>query len=710
MTSKSLFTNFTKNEIKNKFALFICVILTFVMLYPIYLAFQIQEAMRRLKLGQIQKSEVIRGFISDIGGSNEMTVVFTIFFATLIGILTFGYLYSKPQVDLLHSLPINRKKMFFGKYLSGFFIYEIPFVIFTFLGLGMICMAGYGTMPVIKSAFLGIITHTIGFLICYSIAVLAVVLTGNYLTGICGVGCFQLYGLAVVGIVEMILETDSTTYDIYHSDFGAKVSRLSPAAAYGKLAKYAAFGGDEKFNISDFGSWFAFVLVFFILVSVVAYLVYLKRPSEGTGKSMAFAATKPVIKVVVMTAATILGVQMFIMITKNSLGWKIVGLIFVAVVLHILFQLLLEQDVKAILKGVTSSGVTIVLAAMVVFGSGVIGTLYDNHDYNPEKIESMYIQTSNDMATNYYQFNDYYDMDTKRYFYGDDYGLQFLKITDKQFIKDFMTEIRKDLRDVKGMDENAMTDTVFVCYYTTSGEKLYRRYQVNFGKSEYYFEKAAKQKEYYRAMNQGNNIDKADVTQITYLYDAEDGDYSSKKLELTMEETGKLFDTYNKEYNSKNIEELSESKPMAFLEYANTTKYDSITLGYVCVYDSFKETIKLLEAAGAKVERDTLDTSTVKSVNVCYYVESGEGEVNVEYNDVEKIEKILGIADMDPYSQYTNYMNTVENRQYSVVAYGNNKDDGGTQMRFVKKVPEWIVKDIQDNMKNMKRYGEDFEE
>ena len=108
MTSKSLFTNFTKNEIKNKFALFICVVLTFVMLYPIYLAFQLQETPRKLKIGELQRSDVVQGLIYDVGGSNTMVVVFTVFFATIIGVLTFGYLYSKPQVDLLHSLPISR--------------------------------------------------------------------------------------------------------------------------------------------------------------------------------------------------------------------------------------------------------------------------------------------------------------------------------------------------------------------------------------------------------------------------------------------------------------------------------------------------------------------------------------------------------------------------------------------------------------------------
>lgn len=709
MTSKSLFTNFTKNEIKNKFALFICVVLTFVMLYPIYLAFQLQETARKLKIGELQRSDVVQGFIYDIDGSNTMVVVFTVFFATIIGVFTFGYLYSKSQVDLLHSLPISRKKIFLGKYLSGFLVYEIPLLFFTFIGLGMICVAGYGSMPVVKSAFVGIITHTLGYLVCYSTAVLAVVLTGNYLTGICGVGCFQLYGMAVVGIWEMILDSDSLTYDAYHTNAWEKISKVSPAGAYGMLSKWAEFGGDGKFRVSELSFWMLYVLGFMVIMSVLAYVLFLKRPSEGTTKSMAFPVTKPAIKVVIMSVATILGVEMFALITKNSIGWKLVGLVFVALVLHILFQLLLEQDVKAIFKGFISSMITVALAGMVIFCSGIIGTMYDNYSYNPEKIESMSIQISNNMATDCYQFGPYYDMKTKRYLYGDDYGLQFMKITDKKFIKEFMREIRKDLRDVKITDENDRTDTVGVCYYTTSGEKLYRNYQVNWPKSAYYFEKATMQQEYYQGMNQANQLEKTDITGIAYLYDVEDGGYSTKNLELSKEEIEKIFDTYNKEYNSKNIETLSDSSPLAFLAYQGKTSYSSETIATVCIYDNFGETIKLLKEAGAPVEKKQLDTSKVKTVEVSYTV-AGEGVVTVEYTDVESIDKILRIADLYPYCQYTNYMNSEENSLYSVWAYEDNKDDGGKMMNFVKKVPEWIIQDIQDNMKNIERYDDDYEE
>lgn len=703
MTSKSLFTNFTKNEIKNKFALFICVVLTFVMLYPIFLAFQLQETARKLKIGEIQRSDVVQGLIYDIGGGNTMTLVFTVFFATLIGVITFGYLYSKSQVDLIHSLPINRKKIFLGKYLAGFLVYEIPLVLFTFAGLGMICISGYGSMPMVKSAFLGIITHTLGFLVCYSTAVLAVVLTGNYLTGICGVGCFQLYGMAVIGIGEMILESDSLTYDVYHTNAWERISKVSPAGAYGMLSKWADFGSDGKLNTSELSFWMLYVFGFMALISVGAYLLFLKRPSEGAAKSMAFSVTKPAVKVVIMTVATILGVEMFALITKNSFGWKLVGLVFVALVLHILFQLLLEQDVKAIFKGFISSMITVALAGMVVFCSGIIGTMYDNYSYSPEKIDSVSIYVTNNMAIDQYQFGQFYDVKNSQYLYGEDYSARYMQITDKEFIKEFMKEIRECTQN-KNSDGEYYGDTS-VCYQHVSGKKVYRRYNLNIEDSAKIFEKAAQQQEYYQGMNQANQMEKTEITGITYLYDVEDGEYSSKKLELSKEEIEKIFDTYNKEYNSKNIEKLSESSPVAFLAYQGKTRYSSDTIGTVCVYDNFEETIKLLKEAGAPVEKKRLDTSTVKTVEVSYTV-TGEGVVTVEYTDVESIDKILNVVDMYPYCQYTNYMNSQENALYSVWAYEDNKDDGGKMMNFIKKVPDWIEQDIQDNMKNIERYDE----
>ena len=55
--------------------------------------------------------------------------LFTMLGCLGIGIFIYRYLFSRRMVDLYHSVPISRSRLFLTKYLHGFFIWFLPFAV-----------------------------------------------------------------------------------------------------------------------------------------------------------------------------------------------------------------------------------------------------------------------------------------------------------------------------------------------------------------------------------------------------------------------------------------------------------------------------------------------------------------------------------------------------------------------------------------------------
>ena len=102
----------------------------------------------------------------------------------LINIFIFRYLFSRRMVDLYHSVPISRSRLFLTKYLHGFLVWFIPFLFnigIIFLFLFIRCVG--------KSYFIscmGILCKTtllliLSFLVFYHLFLAAVFLSGNVL-------------------------------------------------------------------------------------------------------------------------------------------------------------------------------------------------------------------------------------------------------------------------------------------------------------------------------------------------------------------------------------------------------------------------------------------------------------------------------------------------------------------------------------------------
>ena len=105
--------NIIKNNLKQKIWLTGCVTLLFALVGPMMLlmSYENEKKFALTKESLIQAME--RFFLPNI----FCDFVPTIIACAVIAVVFFGYLFSKKQVDLYHSIPVNRKNLFICNYI-----------------------------------------------------------------------------------------------------------------------------------------------------------------------------------------------------------------------------------------------------------------------------------------------------------------------------------------------------------------------------------------------------------------------------------------------------------------------------------------------------------------------------------------------------------------------------------------------------------------
>lgn len=106
----------------------------------------------------------------------------------------FWYLYSPRKVDFYHCLPEKRIWMFRDRVLVGLISYAVPYLVMEFLAVCVGAAQGFFGLKLMGMALTMLGLHFIMYLLSYFSTVLAIVLTGNILTGILVLGGIFTYG------------------------------------------------------------------------------------------------------------------------------------------------------------------------------------------------------------------------------------------------------------------------------------------------------------------------------------------------------------------------------------------------------------------------------------------------------------------------------------------------------------------------------------
>lgn len=679
MTSKNSFAKMILHNITERSAGLLGIFLMFLIALPVHAMVRMDSISRHVESTMTYDERLADAFQGIVGYGNGFVLLGTVIVAFFLGFSGFWFLYSREKTDFYHSLPVRREKLFAVIYTGGFLIYLIPYA----LNLAMTLLAG-----AVKGAFTGacltaaagsFVTNIVFFLLFYHLAILSVLLTGNFFTGVMGFGCFAMYALIVKEAFIALNERFFHTTILGELNGGVTLSfrglgfhvgngslSLSPVVQYMFTVSGSLENGTMHFNTGSVVLNF----VFAVIVGIICVLVYRIRPSESHNKAIAFRKLEPVIKVAVVIPVSIL-ISIYISsnIGSRTFVWFAVALLFSAVVLCAAMDFLYSMDLRLSLRPRISSGV--VLAVLVLTTVIFRFDIFRVDTYLPEedKVEAMSVYINELNGLYGYPADTIYNegnpglgyMDNTRY--TEFHNIYRMAEMGAAYEKD--RENSDSAGDAAGgtfteeLEEvNAVSSDInfYVKYYLKSGREVYRFYSLPKNEEllscveKLYDSWDFKENTLPVEFLKGESISGVLLKDI-YSYE--------RRVEMSDEDRLDFYNTYKREWESMSFQEIQTKRVVAFLTFSQRMESDGYAYdGYVLsapVYENFQGTIQLLEKAGYHVY-DTEDAKQIQSLTV--FVSKPYEDTQDEYTFTEE-KDIREILDNSVFEQYSNYLGDV---------------------------------------------------
>ena len=619
--------------------------------------------------------------ISSVSFDFKMLWLFVLF-GVFGGIYGFSYLHYKKKVDFYHSQPMSDGKRFLNTYISGLFCCYIPFVI-TFC-LNLVIVKGYGAFSVefLQELIANTLLQMLVYFAAYQVAVLMTILTGNVIYSILMTGTAFLYELLVR---KVIVEFSGVFFQNYPDRANTVQCKWSPVWAILQETGEWAWLDSNKEVWENAGSTLVCGFVISIIIGVVAYLVYKKRPAEYTGPSLAFKKLRSVVKVVITVIVVCIFLDMhfqeqndyqYIRADQNLVGTTF-GMILIGIIIcHIIFEFLWELDIRQVRKHFVSTllagGVTFLLFCSFYYD----WYGYDTYVPDAEKVESVGVVV-----------NDYYYDDS------DEECVDNVKLS----CVDVACNLAKELSTEKNtweyyIDDNQ--DIIFVdfAFHMKNGNTCYRTYTTYIKKGEAPLPEITNTEEYKRAVYpfiyENDNIEKITEQVEDSLYWM---DKSGKRIGIT-------------DYSKEELEKLQQALQADVKEYSYNTPYifqhentaiGRLTVKYptdsgdpysteYLVFPEYTRTMECLKEMG--ITTDSTRGFDLEDIEEMKILEWEHESHNKSITDLEQQKEVLSLVrnDWQPYGNNSN------NATYEIEV---RFKDGNVSYYYFngKELPDWIT-------------------
>lgn len=724
MTSRNLFLKLQKEDMKRRIWTISLSMLAFFLLFTVVCALKVSDYVYQSK--QLGYNSYVEGWIYNkiiefMGPMNEFLILITIVGAVICGLSGFFYLHSRKKVDLFHSMAIRREKLFAIVYSNGLLIYIVPYLINLLLCFIILGVNHYMNMEVFLVAITAFGINILYYILMYTIAIIAVMLTGNIIVSFLGTGVFYFYGPFVIGV---IYEYFSQFFKSYYttSNIGDFIIALSPFGNYINLA--------EMVSLRD-GSEAISTILLVIAVNIVlifcAVFLYKKRPSEAAGKAMVFPVSKPIIKLALVIPMSLAGGILFMNISNGyHTAWLIFGLIFSLLISYGIVEIIYNFDIRKAFHGKVY-----ILASAVVVGVIVCIFKFDLFGYDtyiPDKnnVKTMSVAISGiDEHLQYYEFiGKDENVQTMQRMSDLDYQLKHMELTSYESayaISEIGIEyLLKDKdEEKKSAEELAMKMDVEgdECYYyrvkytLDRGKEVYRQYMIPLNKTYDLLQDVYEDLDYKKGHYPIYQLNGSQIKKVSCYNQFEDKEFS-----LNTDEKNELMEIYRAELSKLSLDDIVDTQPIATLlleiEYFNLVYH---------VYPFFDNTINFLNEHGFDATRLVI-TSDIREISVTNWNYEEDVEVKdngavhetvskyptnetinrgsdgtATYTDLSSIEEIYSSLVLADYC-YDNYVLFDVDGSIEVKVIINLDDYGNyIENRYFFKageVPEFVKKDI----------------
>lgn len=610
MTSKSLFIKRMKQELEQR----VWLPVVFFILSFLTMEMRLISHFDNIRDWGTEPAEkyVMQTFLSI---NDSGFVFFTILVAFVSALSGFSYLHSARKLDVYHSLPVRRKKLFGQQYVYGILYYAVPFLVHILLCI-IICVGNGVGSSQIYGQFLGyIFVNLLVYLAVYSVTVFAVCLTGNIVVSVLGSVVLLVYsGILSVLKYELMRRFFVTYYSPNGEDVLKGIWAFSPLHLLFQMCDSMS-DNTGYIDYTGFMGYYVKLFLMILVYTVGALWLYQKRQTESAGKSMAFGVTEPLIKTMVVFPASFGCGYIFcgIASNSNSFGWYLFGCIFGFIVICPLMEIIFRKDVKAVFARPIQLAVNgvLVLAVVFLFRLDVFG--YDTYIPDADKVESygIYINEVNGRM-NYST----YEM------------MNSIKVVDNESTRRLLehgAECTRPLRTCRTdiLNGDSEYTGISVRYYLKNGKKVCRSYAVDVGNPQVMqwladtYDDDNYKEGLYSILSE--NFDKVyNGVEISSAY-------MTKSIQFSKEEMNRFLEVYREELRKFSFMEMTQSNAIAQLAFTvpydggvgapdiyaeNVQVYDEkVSFEYYYadsgyrIYPEFTESLSLLKSYGVDLEK-----------------------------------------------------------------------------------------------------------
>lgn len=730
MTSKNLFFKRMKQDLEQRIWLPVIFFIISFLAMEITLISRFELWQDRLDYTEKMTKYLMNTFFSQ---NNSFTII-TVCVAVVSAISGFAYMHSAKKLDVYHSIPVKRERLFVQQFVYGIVYYVIPMILHVLICYGICVSKGVGNVQVVGQAIGFCLVQILNYLACYAVVVLAVVLTGNLVISALGSAVLLFYSLIVATMKYELMYKFFVTY--YGTGEEYDFPAFSPVHLILNMVNDMSRNSDPYLDyMGYFGDYFKLILMA-IVYTAVALILYKKRSTEAAGTTMAFSITEPVVKTMVVFPVSIFSGYLFQNIgsSDNEFAWYVFGCVFGFMLCCPLMEVIYRKDVKAVLRHPLQwvfNGACVIIC-IVVFQYDVFG--YDTYIPDEDKVESYAVYFS--------------ELPNVNSAYGStiDVAMDNMAITDNQSTRALLehgAEITRTLRMGDSVNTDALNgqygvSNVIVKYNLKNGETVYRRYLIDLANAQVlsWMADTVDSMEYklgaYPVLTYGAGQNCVGLL-LRYAY-------ASEEIALSPEQMQRFVETYQRELTNLKLDEILNEVPvarlgLAFVREENQSvyglsanssgpeyvvvedamgtiyqgdsglQYDFQENGYR-IYPSFTRTLALLEEFGAEVANE-IPAKDVMYITVVDYTKEWEGEDGVYHNEVmleytpgtdgeEKIQQLLD--SVVPSRMSINLYNKVHAEENIDVNINYNYDGFGEYVstQFKKgQIPAFVLEDVE---------------
>ena len=718
MTSRSLFFKLAKEDLKRRVWLAALAFLTFFFGIPVNLALGLsnvkEQYARAWQYGGFSKpeEEALLEVAERLFGTyqNGAMIFMVIILAVVCGASSFAYLHNKRKVDFYHSIPVKREVLFAAAFTMGLLT---PAVIYAVcLGIALFVAAAYG-VPVgglIGTSVMGWLFHMLFFLLIYSTVSLAMIMTGNLIVGLMGSAVFFFYFPWLGAMIELYFNNWFETYIQIGPSVAIEIVKISPIISY-----VLASGGPRQWEaasrLSSYQGFLGLCALAAVLLIVLCVILYKKRPSEAAGKAMAFAVSKPIIRISLTVLFSVSGALFFWML-HSSTGWAVFGGAVGGVLCHAVIEIIYNFDFRRLFDHKIQMGVCVALGLSILFCFKNDWLGYDTYLPKKEQVAEAAIQFDNEHWQHYAEVE----------MTGEDgapvleetgstkYIFENMAVTN---IDPVLAVAKKGIEYAlaeKASDEDERSEGLYwtdvrIQYTLKNGRKVQRYYSmplsetweaacavsadVNYQKGRYpVLSKNPKDITLvqYRVTGSGDVLEEASISDkaaaeqllAAYQQDFAELDLNTRKTENPIGELRFLDEA--EAVLSREVTKMSEA---ARRSRTDATDWWNDYVGYYPIYPSFDRTLELLKEEGIEPERiwEKLD---VQSILISRQLIEGDPAYREEeeyrwqgvtrtYQEEESIRQILEAVTIDDYNGMNVYSLIEDPIQVSITL---NQDNG----------------------------------